>query len=113
MVKPQFSKMSFPSGLGLQILKEYLNDRQMEKLIADYSALPRKQRRIILPSRICVRKVYLHYLYQLIKSGEVSWKELRKEIRSAFGTLGFARTTFWQVKMAYMQRQREIAKESK
>jgi len=113
MIKPEFSKMSWPEGLGLDILKEYLSDKEMEKLISDYSMLPRRQRRIILPSRICVRKIYLHFVFNQIQSGGVKWSELRKEIRDSFGTLGFARTTFWQIKQAWFQREREIAKESK
>ncbi len=102
--------MAWPLGLGLHILKGYLDDDAMEKLIAEYSALPRRQRRIIIPSRTCARKVYLHFLYKNILSGHTTWKETRRNLQKKFGTLGFAKTTITQVKQNYAQREREIAR---
>lgn len=108
MLKPKFGRMNFPRGLGLHILKGYLNDDQMEKIIAEYSALPRKQRRIILPSRSCVRKVYLHFLFRNIKEGKATWKETRKSLQKRFGSLANAKADLDEVKHNYFQREKEI-----
>lgn len=100
--------MAWPLRLGLNILKGYLDDDAMEKLISEYSALPRGQRRIIIPSRCCARKVYLHFLYKNILSGQTTWKETRRDLKKRFGSLGFAKATITQVKDNYAQREREI-----
>ena len=110
MLRPRFSSMNWPKGLGLDILKGYLDDDEMERLISEYSALPRRQRRIIIPSRCCARKVYLHYLWGNILSGKTTWQKTRKSLRKRFGSLGFAKATITQVRQNYLQREREIAR---
>lgn len=102
--------MVWPAGLGLHLLKGYLDDDQMERLISEYSSLPRRQRRIIIPSRSCARKVYLHFLYKNILSGQTTWEKTRKDLQKKFGSLGFAKTTITQVKQNYFQREKEIAR---
>ena len=102
--------MNFPRGLGLDILKGYLDDDEMEKLIAEFSDLPREQRRIILPSRSCVRKCYLHFLFRNVLSGQTTWKETRKSLQKRFGTVAKARADMNEIKRNYFQRESEIAR---
>lgn len=112
MIRVRFAEFSYPKGLGLKIVSEYLSDQQMEDLIIRYRDLPRKQRRIILPGILCVRKVFLHYVWQQVLAGR-NWKKIRKELKPFGGTLVRARTSQCQVRNCYLQREREIARESK
>lgn len=113
MIRARFSELSYPSGLGLSIISEYLTDAQMEELIFRYRDVPRKKRRVILPPRVCVRKVYLHFLYKKIIAGLVTWKDLSQELKERFGTLYFARMTLTHLKEAHYRREREIKLEIK
>ncbi len=109
MLRAKFSELDYLAGLGLQILEGYLTDDQMLDLIVRYSSLTRKKRRVIFPSRVCQRKVYLHWLYKQILAGEIKWADLKKEIKKGFGTLWFARMTLTHLKEAHWRREREIA----
>ena len=112
MIKPKFGQLSFPEGLGLKIVSEYLSDQQMEDLIIRYRDLPRKQRRIILPGTLCCRKVYLHYVWKKVLAGR-NWKKIRKDLKPFGGTLILARAGRCDVRYCYEQREREISRESK
>lgn len=103
--------MNYPRGLGLDIISEFLNDVQMEELIDRYRNVPRKQRRIILPSGVCIRKVYLHALYKKVLSRKLKWKTIKKNFQMAFGTMELARTKRNVVRDCYNQRQKEIQRE--
>ena len=110
MLKAKFSQLNYPRGLGLDIISEYLSDDQMEKLITKYRDLPRKQRRIILPGILCVRKVYFHYVWCQVLKGK-SWKKIKKDFTLFGGTLGLARAGKCDVRDCYKQRQKEISRE--
>ena len=97
----------------MQILDGYLTDAQMIDLISKYSSLSRKQRRIIFPSRVCQRKMFLHFMYKQILAGKISWADLKEEIKKKFGTLWFARMTITHLKEAHWRRENEIKLESK
>lgn len=108
MLRPKFSELDYPEPLGLQILDGYVTDDQMLEIISKYSSLNRKKRRIIFPSRVCQRKVFLHWMYKKILSGEIKWADLKKEIKKGFGTLWFARMTLTHLKEAHWRREHEI-----
>lgn len=111
MIKPRFSEMSYPKGLGLDIISEYLSDEQMDELIVRYRDLPRKERRIILPSQFCTRKVYFHYVWKQVLKGK-SWKKIREDFKPYGGTLILAKAHGYVVRKCYEQRQKEIERES-
>ena len=81
ILRPKFYKLSYPKPLGLDILKGYLNDQQMEEVIVSLQSLPRKKRRILFPSRYCCRKVWLHYVWGriLADDNQLTWKKVRKD----------------------------------
>jgi len=113
MIKPRYDQLDYPRGLGLQILAEYLDDDQMLDLISRYVGLSRKQRRVILPSRVCQKKVFLHFLYKKVLAGEIKWADMKKDLKEEFGTLWFARMTLTNLKEAYWRRECEIKLETK
>lgn len=112
MIKVEFRKLNFPRGLGLEILSEYLAEDQFVELITRYKDKPRKQRRVILPSRWCVRKVYFHFVWGQILNGKFTWDYVKKNWQKDFGTLRFARTTKFDVRQFFLQREKEISNEA-
>jgi len=104
--------MNFPRGLGLDILRDYLSDDQFEELIVKYRNVPRKQRRIILPSIWCLKKCYFHALWKKILSRKLKWKTVKKGFVASFGSLDLARAYKWDVQRCYHQRQKEIVREN-
>ncbi len=113
MIKVEFSKLNLPRGLGLSILAEFLTEEQFVELITRYKDKPRKQRRIILPSRWCVRKCFFHFVWGQILNGKFTWDYVKKNWQRDFGTLRFARAEKFYVKQFYTQREKEILQESK
>ena len=111
MIKAKFSDLNYPRGLGLSIISEYLTDTQMEELITKYRDLPRKQRRVILPSRLCTRKVFFHYVWKQILKGR-DWKKIRENFKPFGGTLVLARASKCDIRECYNQREKEIMRES-
>ncbi len=112
MIKAKFSQLNYPKGLGLKIISEYLSDAQMDELIVRYRDMPRKQRRIILPSQFCTRKVYFHFVWKQVLKGR-SWKKIRKDFKPYGGTLILAKAHGYVVRKCYLQREKEIARESR
>lgn len=111
MIKAKFSDLNYPRGLGLSIISEYLSDQQMEELITKYRDRPRKKRRVILPSRLCTRKVFFHYVWKQILNGK-DWKKIRESFKPFGGTLVLARASKCDIRECYEQREKEIARES-
>jgi len=112
MIKAKFSQLNFPKGLGLGIIAEYLTDDEMEELISKYRDVPRKQRRIILPSKWCTRKVFFHFVWKQVLSGR-DWKKIRKGFKPYGETLADAKASKCHVRYCYQQREREIIQETK
>lgn len=112
MLKIQFDELSFPKGLNLDILSIIVPQRKLLKLMMEYSGKTRTERRIMLPSKKCLRKVYSHHIYKRILAGDLTWEDFKKDLRKDIGTikaLGFSKHN---VKKFYKQREKEIFWES-
>jgi len=113
MIRPNYHELNFPKGLNLDILSEYLSDTQMEDLIIQCRDLPRKERRIILPSKACTRKVFFHYVWRQVLAGQADWKKIRKGFKEFGSTLADVKASKCDVRNCYIQREREMIKELK
>jgi hypothetical protein len=109
-MKIVFKKLAFPKGLNLELLKPFLTEEKLRKLIAVSTKKSRRERRVILPSDTCLRKVLAHYIWPQIWSGKISWPRLKKELRKT-GSLRSLKFTRSEIKRLYEQREREILKE--
>ena len=49
-------------GLNLAVLESLLSEEELESLVYEYAGKPRTERRIILPSRTCLRKCLVYYI---------------------------------------------------
>lgn len=108
MKKIKFSQLNFPTGLNLDLLANLLPETKFREFIVQYSRKKRKDRRIILPSRKTIKKVYFHYLWNLVETGEMSWEDIKKSFRKNFETLKEVGISKKIVKKFYDQRQKEI-----
>jgi len=108
MKEIRFSQLRFPKGLNLDLLAEVLSERKFREFIAKFSKEKRKDRRIILPSHSCIKKVFFHYLWNEIESGKMSWEQVKKDFRRDFKSLKEAGISKKVVKKLYVQRQKEI-----
>lgn len=112
-MKIKFSDLSFPKGLNLEILSELLTEDSLQMLIALSAKKDRKSRRIILPSQRCLKKVFCHYIWEKIDSGDPTWKQWKRAIKDEFGLLKNLDFTKWDCKKLWEVRKIEIERENK
>jgi len=102
-------KMSWPRGLNLDILFTRLNEKECSALIKTYSDESRGRRRIVLPSRRCIKKVFIHYL---VEKHDGDFDQVMEELKGGkdkfLKDLGIRRD---KVRQLYEQRKREIQRE--
>lgn len=111
MIRIRHGELNFPQGLNLDILSTVISKDKLFTLMMKYSGKNRTERRIVLPSRKTIRKVYSHYVYKKILAGNLTWEEFKRDLRDDIGaikTLGFSKHN---VKKFYNQRQKEIKRE--
>ena len=112
----KFSKLSFPLGLNLGVLSEFLSDEDLKALVMKHMEEPRLNRRIILPSARTVKKVIAHYYGIRVEKG-LSWDKvmatLKKEQRVEDKFLMDAGLERRHMKSLFLQRKREIKQEKK
>ena len=108
MNKINFSKLKFPEGLNLDLLADILPEKEFREFIVKYSRKKRKERRIILPSHSCIKKVFFFYLWNLVESRQATWSEIKKDFYSELETLKSAGISKKDVIKFYDQRQKEI-----
>ncbi len=112
MLKIQFDELNFPKALNLSILSAVIPQDKLLKLLMDYANKTRFERRIVLPSKKCLRKVYSHFVYKKILAKDLTWSDFKKDLRNDIGTiktLGFSKHN---VQKFYHQREKEIERES-
>ena len=106
-----FSQLSFPAGLNLDKLASVLPEKKFREFIVEYSMDKRKDRRIILPSHKTIKKIYFHYLWSLVKNGQMSWEEIRTDFKRNFVTLKRAGVSKKDIIKFYNQRRKEIIRD--
>jgi len=112
MLEVQPNELNFPKALNLDILSTIVPQKKLLKLMMDYSDKTRFERRIVLPSKKCLRKVYSHYIYKKILAGELTWDDFKKDLRKDIGTIKAVGFSKHNVRKFYNQRQKEILRES-
>lgn len=100
--------LSLPKGLNLDILKPLLPAEELEFLINERAGKSRKERRIIFPSRMCLRKCLIYFLVNKYNGdfGKVM-DVLRNEERLSEKSLHLT-----NIKRLYFQRKKEIEREN-
>lgn len=83
----EYSKLNWPKGLNLDLLLEILTEDQLKEFLAEHAKKKRLERRIVLPSATCIKKVYFHNLWSLIEKGETTWEEIKNDFKKEFKSL--------------------------
>ncbi len=108
-----FKEFEWPKGLNLEVLAGVLSEDDLGKLIADSMIKTRAERRIILPSLSCVRKIQAHAIWKKILSGFLTWEKFKKDIQKEHGNMLMVGIRKDKVIELYEQREKEIIQEKK
>ena len=107
-----FSELCWPRKLNLSLLLEFLSEQDLGKLILNSLNKSRTERRIVLPSAKCVKKVVCYYYGKQVEElGIMNWDEAMEEMKGGSKTLKALNISRKKVKELYEQRKKEISKE--
>lgn len=107
----KISELDFPKAMNINLLAEILPEERLMDLIFSNCAKDRKARRIMLPSKSCIKKVVCYYFGKKVADGKMTWPQAMKKLREGFDTLKEAGLERDVVRKFYFQRQREILRE--
>ncbi len=104
----RYEDLNFPKALNLAFLLNFLSKEELMVVIGNYANKPRSQRKIILPSRACLRKCIVYYLVEKHKGNfDVVMNILRGEEK----VLGDALLHKGNIKKLFNQRKKELVNE--
>jgi len=101
--------LNLPRGLNLDILADVLPEEELEFMIKELSGKSRKERRVIFPSRTCLRKCLIHYL---VNKHNGNFRKVLELLRDEEGILAWKGLHIGNLKRMYFQRKKEILKEN-
>ena len=104
----KYSDLSFPKKLNLSILAPLLSDSQMLVLIKAYSQRSHEERKIILPSKSCLRKCIAYFL---IKKHKGDFSAVMEALRDGEKVLAKGGHFITNIKRLCAQRAKEIKRE--
>jgi hypothetical protein len=102
---------SWPNGLNLHILSEFMDEEKLKTLIKKYSLKSRRARIIILPSNKFLKKIIFYEYGLKVEKGLMDWDFVRKIFENDFGSLNATKITKQEMIRFYEQRKREIKNE--
>jgi len=100
--------LQLPKGLNLDLLLNVLLEDELLVLIEDFADKPRSERKVILPSRSCIRKCLVFYLVEKHKGDFSKVMQVLKDNGSPLASHGHYITN---VKRLYRTRCAEIKRE--
>jgi len=107
----KFMGFSWPNGLNLHILSEFMDEEKLKTLIKKYSLKSRRARIIILPSNKLLKKIIFYEYGLKVEKGLMDWDFVRKIFENDFGSLNATKITKQEMIRFYEQRKREIKNE--
>lgn len=110
-LRMKISELDFPKAMNLDLLAKILPEKKLMDLILSNCTKERKARRIILPSKSCLKKVVCYYYGKRVDGGKMNWSQAMKKLREGFDTLKEAGLEREAIKRLFLQREREIQRE--
>lgn len=104
----KFKDLQLPKRLNLDILAELLSKKTFESLVYKFAGKSLEERRIILPSKSCIRKCKI---YHLVEECGGDFSKVMNTLRSDEKVLAKKGHYIGNIKRLYETRKREIAKE--
>lgn len=117
MEKNLFQKFSWLKNTRMDLLAEVLPKDLLIRLLTSFMDRPEEERIIRLPKRQTVLKCLAHYYGERVERGELSWKEVMKELKGDYPTLKKLREktrlkiSQKEMKKLHAQRKKEIENE--
>ena len=108
MEQIEFRELAWPTGLNLDLIQDLLSEEELKQLIIDHCRKTRVERRIILPSLKCLKKILFHHLVIRFQG---DYDKIMLELRDRFATLSELNVSRQMVKQLYAQREKEIEQE--
>lgn len=102
--------LNLPKGLNLHILKSIIPTEELEFLIKEMAGKSRKERRLIFPSQMCLKKCLVHFLVEKYDGDFKAVMNALKDKKD--GTLAFSGIHITNIKGMYERRKKEILKEN-
>jgi hypothetical protein len=87
-----------------------MTEKKLAELIGLMAQEGRRERRIILPSQQCLRKVLAHFIWNEILDKKTTWKKVKKELEKS-GSLRSLKLCRNEMERLWRQRDKEIKKE--
>jgi len=108
MQEIEFQKLSFPKGLNLDLLSEFLPEQKLKEIITDNCRKIRTERRIILPSQKLLKKVMCHYL---VKKYAEDYTKVVADLKGDSRLLKDIGVDRKGIRQLFEQREKEIKRE--
>lgn len=100
---------NLPKGLNLDPLLDFMSEKKILALIDNMADKPRKDRKIIFPSRSCMRKCLVYYLVEKFNG---NFDVVMNILRGGEKILAEKGLYKGNVRKLYEQRKKEILKEN-
>jgi hypothetical protein len=111
-MKPLFDELNWPKALNLDLIRSLISRDDFLNLVLKNLEKDRKVRRIVLPSKSCLKKCVAFHYGQLVAKGIMTWPQVIEELKKGTGKsikgLGLFRA---ELKRLHKQRAKEISKE--
>ncbi len=107
----RISELNFPTAMNINLLTEILPEKKFLELIINNLDKDRKQRRVMLPSKSCLKKVICYHYGKRVADGKMSWPQAMKKLREGYDSLKELGLEREAVKRLFFQRQKEILRE--
>ena len=107
-----FNDLNWPKGLNLDLLVSIVPAPTLLAFVLDNAGNDRKTRRVVLPSKRCIKKVVAHYFGTRVAHGIMSWDDVMRLLKGKHRYLLEAGLTMKELKRLYEKRCSEIDKEA-
>lgn len=106
--KMKLEEWNLPKGLNLDLLLNFISEKKLLAMIEDMADKPRKDRKIIFPSRSCLFKCNVYYLVEKFNGDFDTAMDILRGNEKVMAEKGLYKGN---IKKLYEQRKKEIENE--
>jgi len=117
MEKNLFSKLNWPTNTHMNLLAEIIPEDLLLRVLTLFKDRSEEERMVRFPKSQTIVKTLAYYYGQRVERGELSWKEVMKELKGHYPTLKQLRKetklkiSQKEMKKLFQQRMKEINNE--
>ena len=101
-------ELQLPKASNVDFLLRFLSERKLMAVIGEMADKPAEQRRIILPSRSCMRKCLIYFL---VKKHKGNFSKVLDVLRDNGSVLALDGHYINNIKRLYKQKEKELESE--